>query len=464
MNKLQTVEVTYQLGDNTENDLVEINKPHTELSKINVFDSGSVLPLINSDLTFSILPKGFEKFQMVSGLLDSLRNEVSAMIEVEKEKQERLFSDSSFDFIREELRRIIEEAKNSKDIKGFLDSNYPRSESYEEVIKEIDIQIKELDSTNPKDKITILTAQKAKLTSIKESFIKLSKMLSRENIDKVNTLIKDYEQKIQEEREYNETFQKKVSYLKEVNDEWFTFIKMGKRYYESIKQEHLIEGDSCIFCSQSLDLGSIDVIESNFNHIAKSNVGLLNSIEKELIKYSTESIVVNFSDEESALFENEMFLERVKSAIQLVNRNKDLFSSLLKSKQNISEQVILDVTDVVEEINMGIDDLQDRITNLKKTSTEAGEIIASRKALKETLKKNEKLHSSLELLVEWFELEKLIKEYSKAKGKFSTNSLTQKQSEAFQEIVQGEYYEIFNRYAQELKVSNVNLKLIGSSP
>lgn len=457
--KFQTVEVTYQLGDNTVNDLVEINKPHTELSKINVFDSGSVLPLINSDLTFSILPKGFEKFQMVSSLLDSLRNEVSATIEVEKEKQERLFSDSSFDFIREELRRIMEEVKNSKDIKVFLDSNYPRSESYEEVIKEIDKQIKELDSTNPKDKITILVAQKAKLTSIKESLIKLSKMLSRENIEKVNTLIKDYEQKIQEEREYNETFKKNVSYIKEVNDEWFTFIKMGKRYYESIKQEHLIEGDSCIFCGQSLDLGSIDVIENNFNHIAKSNGGLLNSIENELKKYSTESIVVNFSDEEIALFENEVFLERVKSAIQLVNRNKDLFNSLLKSKQNISEQVILDVTEVVEEINKAIEDLQDRITNLKKTSTETGEIIVSRKALKETLKKNEKLHSSLELLAEWFELDKSIKEYSKAKGKFSTNSLTQKQSEAFQEIVQGEYYEIFNRYAKELKVSDVNLKI-----
>ncbi|KMJ56931.1 hypothetical protein AB685_19645 [Bacillus sp. LL01] len=458
--KAQTVDVTYLLGDKTKNELVDINEPHNELSTINVFDSESVLPLINSDLTFNILPKGFENFQIISGLLDSLRHEVSKLIETEKKKQEGLFSDSSYNLIQEELNRIFGEVKNSKNIKDFLDSNYPRSDSYEEVINEIDLQIMELESSNPQDKITILTAQMTKLTSIRNSLVKLSTMLSQEIIDKVNTLIKDYEQKIQEEREYNKEFQKNVSFLKEVNDEWFTFIKMGKKYYESIKQDHPHEGESCIFCSQSLKIASVKIIESNFNHIAKSNGGLLRSIEKELLKYDTESIVVNFSNEETALFESEKFLGRVKSAIQLVNRNKDLFSSLLNSKKIVSDQLVLDVTDVVEEISLEINALEKRIDNLKKTSTEASSIINSHKALKETLRKNEKLHSSIESLVKWFDIQNSIKEYSKAKNKFSTNSLTQKQSEAFQEIIQSEYFEKFERFAKELKVSNVNLRLI----
>ncbi|WP_175638325.1 AAA family ATPase [Metabacillus schmidteae] len=456
----QTVEVTYLLDDKTNKDLVDINNPHNELSKINVFDSESVLPLINSDLIFNLLPKGFEKFQLVSGLLDTLRNEVSEVIDGKKNKQEILFSDSSFDFIREELNRIMGEVKDSKDIKDFLCSNYPRSDSYEVVVKEIDLQIKELESANPKDKIIILTAQRTKLISIKQSLTKLSTMLSRDNIDKVNTLIKDYEQKVQEEREYNEDFQKNVSFLEEVNQEWFSFIKMGKKYYESINIDQVHKGESCIFCSQALDSNSVKVIESNFNHIAKSNGGVLNSIEKELLKYNIESIGVNFSDEETALFESEKFLGRVKSTIQLVNRNKELFSTLLNSRKIISDQLILDVSDVVEEINQEIKALENRIDNLKKTSTEAGDITDSRKALKETLKKNEKLHASIDSLIEWFDIQKSIKEYSKAKSKFSTNSLTQKQSEAFQKIIQGEYFEIFERFAQELKVSNVNLKLI----
>ncbi|GAA0299682.1 energy-coupling factor transporter ATP-binding protein EcfA2 [Gracilibacillus halotolerans] len=301
----QTVGVTYLLDDQIKDDLVDINKPHAELCKINVFDSESVLPLINSDLTFSILPKGFEKFQMVSELLDSLRKEISATIVAEKEKQGRIFSDSSYDYIREEIDRIKEEVKDSDDIQEFLNSNYPRSDSYEEVMEEIDTQIKELESANPKDKITILTAQKTKLKSIKDSFKKLSTVLSRENIEKVNELIKDYEKKIQEEQEFNETFQKNVSFLEVVNDEWFEFVKMGKKYYESISRDHVHEGEACIFCSQSLDSTSVNIIENNFKHISKSNEGLLGSIEKEISKHDTDNIRISLSEEEAALFESE---------------------------------------------------------------------------------------------------------------------------------------------------------------
>jgi energy-coupling factor transporter ATP-binding protein EcfA2 len=459
-NMPQTVEVAYLLDDKMRNDLVDINKPHTELCRINVFDSESVLPLINGDLTFSILPKGFEKFQMVSSLLDSLRKEVLATIEAEKEKQKKIFYDSSYDLIRVELERVLNEINDSQDIKEFLNSNYPRSDAYEDVINEIDLQIKELEATNPKDKITILTAQRAKLKSIKDSFEKLSSILNRENINKVNALIEEYEKKIQEEREFNESFQKNVSFLEEVNDDWFAFIKMGKKYYDSINQNHAHEGKPCIFCSQSLNSASVNVIESNFRHIANSKTGLIDSIEKEFLKHDVQNLIVNFSKEETALFESEKFLGRIKSTIQLVNRNKDLFSSLLNSKKIITEEVILDVTDILEEINKEIDDLEVRLIGLQKSKTDAGNTIASRKELRKTLEKNEKLHSSIDFIVEWFDIQKSITEYSKAKSKFSTNSLTQKQSEAFEEIVQGEYFETFGEYAKELKVFNVNLRLV----
>jgi energy-coupling factor transporter ATP-binding protein EcfA2 len=455
----QTVGITYLLDDQIKDDRIDINKPHAELCKINVFDSESILPLINSDLTFSILPKGFEKFQMVSELLDSLRKEISANIEAEIGKQGRIFSDSSYDYIREEIDRIKEKVKDSDDIQEFLNSNYPLSDSYEEDMESIDTQIKELESANPKDKITILTAQKTKLTSIKDSFKKLSIVLSKKSIEKINELIKDYEKKIQEEQKFNGDFQKNVSFLEEINDEWFEFIKMGKKYYKSISRDHVHEGDACIFCSQSLDSKSVKIIENYFKHFSKSNDGLLNSIEKEISKHDIDNIRINLSEEEAALFESEKFLERIKATIQLVNRNKELFNSLLNSKQNIPEQVLLDLTDVIKEINQEIDALDARIVNLKKSSSETDEIITSRKIVRETLQKNDKLHSSLASFVKWFDIQKVIKEYTKAKGKFSTSTLTQKQSVAFQEIVQDEYFETFERFAKELKVTNVKLRI-----
>ncbi|WP_143595328.1 AAA family ATPase, partial [Terribacillus saccharophilus] len=129
-------------------------------------------------------------------------------------------------------------------------------------------------------------------------------------------------------------------------------------------------------------------------------------------------------------------------------------------KHSIPKEIILDLTDVIEEIDQEIDVLDVRIGNLKKSSAEAGKIIALRKAARETLKKNEKLHSSMESFVRWFDIDKDINEYSKAKGKFSTHALTQKQSAAFQEIVQDEYFETFERFANELKVTDVNLRIV----
>lgn len=94
---LANVGGTYLLGDNDEYELVDINKSHSVLRMINAYDSKSILPLINSDLTFSVLPKGFEKFQVISITLNSLRKEISNSIEAESKKQGEAFSDSSYD-------------------------------------------------------------------------------------------------------------------------------------------------------------------------------------------------------------------------------------------------------------------------------------------------------------------------------------------------------------------------------
>lgn len=59
----QSVCVSYENGDRKVNDeKVNINVYHEELSKINVFDSDSLQPLLNKDLSFSVLPKGLDFF------------------------------------------------------------------------------------------------------------------------------------------------------------------------------------------------------------------------------------------------------------------------------------------------------------------------------------------------------------------------------------------------------------------
>ena len=170
----QTVEVTYTLNGEQKSEHININNSHSDLRRINVFDSNSVIPLIGNNLSFTVLPKGFEYFQNVSDILDSLRSESAQIIERERSKQQSLFVDTSFDLIRKELEVIMNDVKDIQSLKSFLDSNYIRPESYEETVSELDSQIKELEFTNPVDKIKILSTQKSKLELIKQSIEKLA--------------------------------------------------------------------------------------------------------------------------------------------------------------------------------------------------------------------------------------------------------------------------------------------------
>lgn len=453
----QTVEVLYSIGDEDYFEVIDINQKHSVLNKLTVFDSDSVIPLINNNLTFSILPKGFNLFQKVTKILDLLRIELQKTIEVDEAKTYKIFSDSSFDFIREELRGIMS-IGNSNTVKSLLDTNFPYKESDNEVIVTLERQIKDLESSNPKDKITILTVQKGKLTAIVDSLKILSLNLSAENIKKINGLISEYEKQLQEESEYNEKFKKNISYLSKVNDEWLKFIEFGKEYYNSLDNSEIKEGDSCIFCSQLLNGDSVHIIKTNFNHIDNSYRKSIKTTESEIVKYDVYNEIIKLTEEEESLIESEGLLGKLKSTIQLVNRNKELFSKLIANREKITDDVILDLEDIINDINNEILIIGQRIERLTESSVEVKSKIDLLKESKESYIKNRKLHTSLPLLMEWFNLKKLIEQKNAIKRKFMSTTLTQKQSEAFKSIVQANYYQIFDKFAQDLNISHINLK------
>ncbi|TDY42323.1 hypothetical protein C7445_1161 [Alicyclobacillus sacchari] len=201
------------------------------------------------------------------------------------------------------------------------------------------------------------------------------------------------------------------------------------------------------------------LVGSYFDHVSNSTKHAQASIDKELQRNDLTKVVISLAEDELALFENEKFIERLKASIQLINRNKEIFIDHLTKKSHVPDAVVLDVTGLTQEITQEISLINERIGNLQKSESEIGEIIASRKASRMVVERNEKLHVSMPLLEEWFRLRDLITEYTKTSKKFSTNSLTQKQGEAFKEIIQSSYIETFDRFAQELRVTNVNIKL-----
>ncbi|WP_158541005.1 AAA family ATPase [Sporosarcina sp. BI001-red] len=454
----QTVEVKYLIDNIEKNEIIDMNIEHPDLCKLNVFDSESVVPLIDDDISFSILPIGFDYFQATSNLLDELRVEISSLINLESKQQSLLFTDSSFDSIRADIEVIIKEVTNKADVKSFLDINYPRSKSYNEELNFIDLRISELESSNPSDKLKILSAQKIKLQTIKESFDKLSTLLSLENISEANELINEYAQKLEEEMEYNKKFKENVSYLEVINDEWISLIQSAKQYYESTETIKATLNEPCVFCSQPLDSNAVNLINNNFSYISKGNSTLIQAIEHKIQKHSICLSLNQISEEDATFFESEKLLDRIKTSIQLVNRNKDLFNKLLSSKEMLSDQVVLDLSDITDEISKEVESLQNRMDSIQAKNGDIVKLIAPLKSQAVSLKNNEKLHCSLDLLLDWFDRQHCIESYKSVKKRFSTNKLTQKQSEAFKAIVHGEYIETFKHFSEKLKVPFVELR------
>ena len=142
----------------------------------------------------------------------------------------------------------------------------------------------------------------------------------------------DYEQKIQEERTFNESFQKSISFLDVVNDEWISFISSGKKYYDSIHKIEISDGEACIFCSYPYDKHRLQLIHNHFEHLNRGNKDEQISIEKELLVFDISKIKVSLNEDDDALFESTLFVERLKSSIGLINKNKELFEEYLRSK------------------------------------------------------------------------------------------------------------------------------------
>lgn len=458
----QTITICYSCDDNESCDQsVDINIRHSDLSKINVFDSSSVTPLINSDLSFSVLPQGLNYFLRINDLLDKIKEMIQVEVNNNQLEQNKIFIDSSFSIITEDITCITNNVTNISKLEDFLRTNYLLQEDFEIRIEGFDNKIKELQSSNPVDKIRILSAQKTKLESIKTSFNVLASKVNSNNINAVNGLIKQYDKLILKEKKYNEDFSGKVKHVVSVNKEWISFISAAKEYYESIKAELPKEKSECIFCGQVLEKQHIDVIKSCFQHISSDTSKSIKEIDKEIQSYVMPEAAVTLLMEDEKMFDEDknVFIEKLKTTITLIDMNRSIFKENITNKKEVPEECIINFEDIISEIMKEIGDIDNRLLALGKTNHEVTELVNSYNYRKNDLLRKKKVNDSKELLKKWYEYKVRIDLLNKIKSKFTTTSLTTKSKEAFKEIVAGEYYNIFNSYCSELGVPGVSISL-----
>ncbi len=455
----QTIEVSYTCNGNA-NDIeeIDINVEHNQLMQINVFDSESVVPLLNSNLTFSVLPQGFLYFNKIVIVLDSLRVKVDGMIKKERDKQKEIFSDSSYEIIKPEIADIIQKVKGFNKVKEFINKTYPVDENIVTVITDLDTRISELESSNITDKLKILRTQKSKLESLVVSISTLTTRLSVENIQMINGLIEEYSVKVQEEKKQNEDFANNVSFLGHINEEWYSVIRSSKEYYKSLNQDGPTLGDKCILCSQEMKQNEIMTLNNSMVHVC-SEIHADNEKLKQRLEKSKITDVITFKKEDEELFEKEKLVERIKAITSLLQRNINIFNNSLTAQSKVGQAVSVDFTDITKDIKEEYTNLEERIQTLNKSTKEMAETCSSYKLKRNSIFKAKMIHESLDSLEQYYVHEEYIQTLTSIKLGFATTQLTKKAKDAFKSIVEDSYIDTFNEYCNDLKVGKINIKL-----
>lgn len=459
----QTITVCYSCdGSESCVQCVDINKKHPELSKINVFDSSSVTPLLNADLTFSVLPQGLNYFSQLTDLLDLIKAKLQEMVSGFQLEQNKIFMDSSFSIIAGDIAFITSNVPSASELDSFLKTHYLLPEDIDIQIEGFDNKIRELQSTNPVDLIKILSTQKTKLEAIKKSFDQLAGKVNSDNINAVNGFIKQYDELLNKEKKYNEEFGSKVKHIASVNNEWIGFINSAKEYYKSIGIDLPEEKSACIFCGQILEKQQIDLIESCFQHINSETSQSRKEIEKKIQSYVIPEIPVAFTNEDEQLFyeDKRIFIEKLKTTISLVDKNMQVFKERIENKKEVPEECIINFEDIINEIIKEIGDIDGRLAALGKTNQEVTELIEKFNTDKNGLLRIKKVNESKELFNKWYEYKARIESLNSIKSRFSTTALTTKSKEAFKEIVAGDYTSTFEGYCKYLGVPNVGISWV----
>lgn len=458
----QTIVVCYSCdGNESCEQCVDINIKHSNLSKINVFDSSSVTPLLNTDLTFSVLPKGFNYFSRLSDLVDNIKAKIQDLVNKNQLEQNKIFIDSSFSRITEDIDNITSNVSNVSKIDTFLRTNYLFPEDGDMKIESLDNKIKELQNTNPVDKIKILSTQRTKLEAIKQSFNLLSGKVNSDNINAVNGLIKQYDELIVQEKKYNRDFSSKIQHIASVNNEWISFMNAAKEYYKSIDTELPEINSECIFCGQHLGKQNINLIQLCFKHINSETNKSKKKIDKKIQSYVMPEVAVTLLTEDEKLFtkDKKAFIEKLKTTIGLIDKNKKIFKENIENKKEVPEECIINFEDIINEITKEIGDINGKLIDLGKSNQEVIELVSSLNLEKSVLLRKKKIHESRDLFIKWYEYKVKIDLLNKMKVKFTTTSLTAKSKEAFKKIVAGDYSNTFNGYCLELGVPDVSISL-----
>lgn len=457
----QSVCVSYENGDRKVNDeKVNINVYHEELSKINVFDSDSLQPLLNKDLSFSVLPKGLDFFVKIKDLLESVKNELQSRIQSMENRKSEIFQDSKYKNLLSLIDDIEKKSKNTNEVIAYLDDLYISKDRLISDIENKKQDVAQMKAINQANLIQILNTQYKKLNEIIGVFQLSQKDFSEEKIITISNLQKQYSDLLEKEKNENEKLAVQVKNIV-INSEWRDVFNSAQRYYNSQKQTQPVLGNRCILCGNEIGQEQEQFISMCFSHLKESANSKKRLVKENLNKQMPLERHLSWSESDKEIFDEnkKVLVGKIESILNLIETNTIIFKSCVNENKILDVKYAIDFSSIITEIKNAMNEISKKLDMLSKSN---GEILEN---IKKSEEKLIELNGALILYDAQIEFEQLfecknsISSYNILKKKMNTTALTTKSQEAFKDIIGSSYLEIFNEYCISLGIKNVSVKL-----
>lgn len=457
----QRVCISYQNGDSKiSGEDVDINVYHRELSKINVFDSDSLQPLLNKDLSFSILPKGLDNFVRLTEMLGNIKKQLTDKIQLLENEMSCIFQDSIYKEVTEKINEMVEKSTAESEIIDSLNKLYVSKENVQLEIENKESLILQMKTTNQANLIQILNAQKIKLTELSVAFKSIEKDFSDEKISNVVKLQEQYNILLNEEKVENEKLAAQVKNIT-INSEWNSFIKAAQKYYDSQKQTLPISENRCILCGQQIGQEQEAFIKFCFEHLESSANSRKSKLEEDIKREIPINKNLRLSEADKQLFDKDraILLSKIEAVLELVEKNITLFRNCVDNNKIVLNSYKIDFSNLILEIEKTTTEVTERLNFLSKSNGEILENIQKEENRLKELKNAKILYEAQSKFGQLFEHQNEKKEYNEIQKKMRTTELTTKSQEAFNDLIGSNYLKLFEDYCVRLGVKNVSVKL-----
>lgn len=368
----QSVCVSYENGDRKVNDeKVNINVYHEELSKINVFDSDSLQPLLNKDLSFSVLPKGLDFFVKIKDLLESVKNKLQSRIQSMENRKSEIFQDSKYKNLLSLIDDIEKKSKNTNEVIAYLDDLYISKDRLISDIENKKQDVAQMKAINQANLIQILNTQYKNLNEIISVFQLSQKDFSEEKIITISNLQKQYSDLLEKEKNENEKLAVQVKNIV-INSEWRDVLNSAQRYYNSQKQTQPVLGNRCILCGNEIGQEQEQFISMCFSHLKEGANSKKRLVKENLNKQMPLERHLSWAESDKEIFDEnkKVLVGKIESILNLIETNTIIFKSCVNENKILDVKYTIDFSSIIIEIKNAMNEISKKLDMLSKSNGE----------------------------------------------------------------------------------------------